>query len=312
MHGPCCSKVVLFGRFKEKLETSAALTTDTWVSAEEAVIRALMATYTGDVNQGLAYSRQALENLPADRVFLRSIAIENLGMAYVMQGDIQSAIQAFKESIALAREAGNIMFAVASLSNLGGLYLLQGHLRLAEAVYHQALELGTTHYGQRLPVACRALLGLREIAREWNQLEQARKQLEEAVQLAQQYNETGELVMVLSLARVLQAQGDGERALDLVQKAQSIAIQSTGSTIDDRLVDVALARLWLQQDNIRGATEWADRRGFEQDLSSETLPGGRRPSHPVRFTRGGMDGVSRLQITQGQADNALDTLAKSY
>ncbi len=187
--------------------------------------------------------------------------------------------------------SGNIMFAVASLSNLGGLYLLQGHLKLAEAVYHQALELATTPYGQRLPVACRALLGLSEIAREWNDLEQARQLLEEALQLSQQYNETGELVMYLSLARVLQAQGDGEKALDLVQKAQAIAIQSTGSTIDDRLVDVALARLWLQQGNISGAAEWAARRGFEQDLSSEALPGGDAQPHPVRFARSGMDGV---------------------
>lgn len=293
---------------QEKLETSAALTKDTGVSAEEAVIRALIATLTGDVDQSLACSRRALDNLPADRVFLRSIAIENLGMAYVMQGDIPSAIQAFKESIALAREAGNIMFAVASLSNLGGLYLLQGHLKLAEAVYHQALELATTQYGQRLPVACRALLGLGEIAREWNNLEAARHLLEEAIQLSQQYNETGELVMVLSLARVLQSQGDGERALVMVQKAQAIAIQSTGSTIDDRLVDVALARLWLQQDKIRGAAEWADRRGFGQDLSSETLPGSGTQVIPYDLRETEWMVYSRLQIAQNQAEAALDTL----
>jgi LuxR family maltose regulon positive regulatory protein len=273
------------------------------------VIRALLATLTGDVNQGLAYSHHALDDLPADRIFLRSIAAGNLGMAYVMQGDIQSAIQAFKESIALAHDSDNTMFAVASLSNLGGLYLLQGHLKLAEAVYRQALELATTQFGQRLPVACRALLGLSEITREWNHLEQARGLLEEAVQLSQQYSETGELVIYLSLARVLQAQGDVEKALDLVQKAQAIAIQSTATAIDDRLVEVTLVRLWLQQGSPAGAAEWAARRGFEQDLSSEALLG--RDSHVLPYDLREAEWLlyARLQLAQNRPEAALNALA---
>jgi len=292
-----------------RLEASATLTAGALVSAEEAVIRALIATLTGDVNQGFAYSHRALDELPADRIFLRSVALENLGMGYVIQGDIQSAIQAFKESIALARDSGNTMFAVASLSNLGGLYLIQGHLKFAEAVYHQALELATTQFGQRLPVACRALLGLSEITREWNNLEQARELLEEAVQLSQQYSETGELVMYLSLARVLQAQGDVEKALDLMQKAQAIAIQSTGTAIDDRLVEVALVRLWLQQGNTPGPADWAARRGFEQDLSSEALPGRDTQIIPYDIREVEWLLYARLQLAQNRAEAALNTLA---
>ncbi|MCL4559957.1 MAG: tetratricopeptide repeat protein, partial [Chloroflexi bacterium] len=294
---------------KARLEASATLTAGALVSAEEAVIRALIATSTGDVNQGFAYSHRALDELPADRIFLRSVALETLGMGYVFQGDIQSAIQAFKESIALARDSGNTMFAVASLSNLGGIYLIQGHLKFAEAVYHQALELATTQFGQRLPVACRALMGLSEITREWDNLGRARELLEEALQLSQQYSETGELVMYLSLARVLQAQGNVEKAVDLVQKAQAIAIQSTATAIDDRLVEVALVRLWLQQGNMAGAGEWADRRGFEPDLSREALS--RRDTHiiPYDLREGEWLLYARLQLAQNRAEAAVNTLA---
>jgi LuxR family maltose regulon positive regulatory protein len=291
-----------------RLEASAAQATGGFLSAEEAVIRAMIANLTGDANQGLAYSRRALDDLPVDRISLRSIAADNLGIAYVIQGNIDSAILAFKQSSALAREVGNIMFAVASLSNLGGLYILQGHLKLAASVYRQALELATTQYGQRLPVACRALMGLGEIAREWNDLEQAQALLEEAVQLSQQYSETGELMMYLSLARVLQSQGDGERALDLVQKAQGIAIQSIGSTIDDRLVDAALARLWLQQGNIKGTTEWAARRGFEQAATSDVLPGDNTATIPYDLREGEWLLYARLQLAQNRAEAALLTL----
>lgn len=293
---------------RERLETFAGQAGDTPASGEDVVILALIATLTGDVQQGLDYSRQALDKLPMDRTFLRSIAAGNIGMAYVFLGDSDSAIQAFKESIALAQEAGNIMFAVASLSNLGGLYLLQGHLKLAEAVYRQALELSTTKYGQRLPVACRALMGLGEIAREWNHLEPAQALLEEAVRLARRYSETGELVMDLSLARVLQAQGDMERALDLVQKAQGIAIQSTGSTIDDRLVDAALARLWLMQGNLTGAAEWAAGKGFEQVKPSSALPGDQASAVPYDLRAGEWLLYARLQLAQNRAAAALRTL----
>jgi len=294
---------------RERLEASSILTADSPTSAEQAVIRGMLATYSGNASQGLMEAQRALEDLPSDSVFLRSIALDNLGMAHVLLGDISSAIQAFKESSALARDSNNIMFAVASLSNLGGLYLVQGHLKLAEAVYRQALELAATPYGQRLPVACRALLGLSEISREWNRLEQARGLLEEALQLSQQYNETGELAMVLSLARVQQVMGNGEKALDLAQKAQTIAMQSRATTMDDRLVEVALARLWLQQGSLADAAEWAARRGFGGDSSSEAPPAKATPPVPYDLYEAEMLVHTRLLLAQDKAEAALDTLA---
>jgi LuxR family transcriptional regulator, maltose regulon positive regulatory protein len=292
----------------ERLETSANKAASTPMFAEEAVIRAMIATLTGDTNQGVAYSLQALNDLPVGKTYLRSIAADNLGIAYVLQGNIEFAIRAFQESSALARDSGNIMFAVASLSNLGGLYILQGHLKLAETVYRQALELATTPYNQRLPVACRAMMGLAEISRERNDLEQARKLLEEALQLSHQYSETGELVMYLSLSRVLQSQGVEERALNLVQKAQDIAIQSTASAMDDRLVDAALARLWLQQGNITGATEWAARIGFKQVAPGDALPGVDTPSIPYDVREVEWLVYARLQLAQNRAAVALAAL----
>ncbi len=300
-----------------RLEASAGLAADAGAGAdaeagagaEETVIRALIATLSGDVRQGFACSQRALAELPAAQIFLRSVAYENLGMGYVIQGDIQSAIQAFKESIALARDSGNTMFAVASLSNLGGLYLIQGQLKFAEAVYRQALELATTQFGRRLPVACRALLGLSEIAREWNNLAQARELLEEAVQLSQQYSETGELVMVLSLARVLQEQGHVEEALTLLQKAQASAIQRTATPINDRLVEAALARLWLRQGNLTAAAEWAARRGFDPDLSAQALPLPDARAIPYDLRAGEWLLYARLQLAQNRPEAALNTLA---
>lgn len=278
------------------------------LSAQETLLRGLIAALSGNFSQSLAYSQRALESLPENDLFLRSIAAENLGIAHVLHGDIPSAIQAFKESSAMAQESGNTMFLVAALSNLAGLYLVQGHLHLSAEGYRQALERATAPSGQRLPVACRALLGLGEIAREWNQLAQARQYMEQAVQLSQQYSEAGELVMRLNLGRVLQAQKEENRAIEMIQRAQALAMQSTATKIDDRLVDAALAHVWLQQGNLAGASEWAARRGFDQVSPGASLPGDALPM-PYDLREAEWMVYARLRLAQQQPQAALLVLA---
>jgi LuxR family maltose regulon positive regulatory protein len=293
---------------QERLAGLSADLAGTSLSAQETLLRALIAALSGDFEQSLAYSQHALETLPENNLFLRSIAADNLGIAHVLHGDIPSAIQAFKDSSALAKESGNTMFLVASLSNLAGLYLIQGHLQLAGAVYRQALNQATAPSGQRLPVACRALMGLGEIAREWNQLAQARQYLEQAVQLSQQYSEAGELVLRLNLGRVLQAQKEGNQALEMIQRAQALALQSTATKIDDRLVDATLAHVWLQQGNLAGASEWAARCGFEQASPGAALPGDALPM-PYDIREAEWMVYARLRLAQQQPQAALLVLA---
>lgn len=293
---------------RDQLESSTSQAWNALEEAEKEVIRGMVAIMTGEVQQALAYSNQALRNLPTEKGFLRSIANWNLAMAYVVLGDFSAAIQAFRENIASALEMNNTMFAVASLCNLGGLYLIQGHLKLSASVYHQALELATTASGNRLPVACRALMGLSEIAREWNQLKQAQNLLEEAIKLSQQYNQTSELIMLLSLARVTFAQGNEDHALDLAQKALAMAIQSSETQIDDRLVEVSLARFWLKQGNISAAMDWAAKRGFGQAPANPPLAENDTPGVPYELRMAEWLTFTRLQLAQNHFEDALQAL----
>jgi LuxR family maltose regulon positive regulatory protein len=115
--------------------------------------------------------------------------------------------------------------------------------------------------------------------------------------------------MDLSLARVLQAQGNGDKALGLVEKAMEIAIKSSGSAIDDRLVEVSLARLWLQQSNLTGVVEWSAKRGFDQKVSGRELPENESHIVPYDIREAEWLVYVRLQLAQNQADAALSTLA---
>lgn len=248
------------------------------ISTEAYAFRALIALLVGDVQGSLELSLQALELVSAEDQYWRSVLVNNLGMAYVMTGDIEQAIENFEEGARLGQESGNFMFTAGALSNLAGLWRVKGQLGRAEDLARQALEQATDAQGRRLPVAGRALLILGDLARERNDLETAASYLKESLELFKQYGEMASLVSYLNLARVLQAQGDLGSADELLQTAQSIARKSTATRLDDLLVSIAQARMWVERGDIEAASRWLEQRQAEmlaagkapEDASSRT------------------------------------------
>ena len=294
-------------------------------AGEAAAFRALIATLQGDARHSTELSQRALELLPEESLFLRSIVADNLGMAHVLSGNVAAAIQAFDEAARTGQKAGNVMFAVAALCNLAGLCVSKGQLHRAAEIYQRALELATDEQGRPLPIAGKALLGLGELSREWNDLEAATRYLTQGVELTWQYGEIGALVCYLSLARVRQAQGDVDGARDAIQKAQQIAIKVDATEMDDILVAACQTRLWIAQGNVEAAMRWVEERG----LALSALPA-RSPSDAKGLEQdvgsGASDGqgsgassffglreiehitLVRVYIAQGRPDEALEVL----
>ncbi len=122
------------------------------VAGEAATFRALMATLTGDARHSTELSQQALKLLPEESPW-RGIVADNLGMAYVLSGDIDAAARTFEEAARIGQRAGDVFSAVAALCNVAGLCVARGQLRRASAIYQRALELSTDQQGQQLPIA---------------------------------------------------------------------------------------------------------------------------------------------------------------
>jgi LuxR family maltose regulon positive regulatory protein len=238
------------------------------ITAEAYAFRALIALLVGDVQRSLELSQQALELIPLENYYWRSVLVNNLGMATVMSGDLEKAIETFEEGAQLGQETGNVMFAVGALSNLAGLYRVKGQLKHAEELACQALEQATDAQGQRLPVAGRALLILGDLAREHNNLEAAANYLRESLELFRQYGEIATLVSYLNLARVLQAQGDQISADELLQTAQYIAHKSVSTQLDDLLVSITRARMWVERGDLEAANHWLEQRQVERTSAS--------------------------------------------
>jgi LuxR family maltose regulon positive regulatory protein len=230
-------------------------------SAVAHVFRALSATFMGDTKSSLENSQRALALLPADSLYWRSVVINNLGMAYVLRGELEAAEQAFEQGSQVSLQAGNLMHAVAAMTNLAGLQHHKGKMRRAAEICRQALELAKDRHGRLLPVAGRALLVLGELAREWNDLESAEAYLTQSITLFEEYGEAGAGMSYLHLARVKSAQADPEAAREMLERARQIALNSKATQLDDRLVELSQARLWFEQGDVEATAHWIQAQG---------------------------------------------------
>jgi LuxR family transcriptional regulator, maltose regulon positive regulatory protein len=278
------------------------------LDGEASALRGLLAMLRGEIPGSIALSRRALEILPEEQILFKSLAADNLGMCYVLIGDMPSAIQAFDEVVRMAEGSGNTMMAAAALSNLAGLQFVQGQLRGAWENFQKILVLTTDAGGRRLPVAGKALSGLGELAREWNDLEAAASYLTEAVELLSQFVEIGVVFCYLSLARVKHAQDNWESAWQLLGKAQELASETKSIPLDDRLVEVSKARFWILEGNYQNALAWAKTRRLEEN----GLAGIRSGANSLGFDIVESEYLTyaRLHIAQGFPEKALEILAQ--
>jgi LuxR family maltose regulon positive regulatory protein len=275
-----------------------------------AALCSLLAILRGDIAESIRLAQQAVrapgEDLPQARAFLRGVAANSLGMAYVLMGDVRAAEEAFTQTISISHQTGNVMMAAAALCNLAGLHMVQGHLSLAWANYQQALHLSDDQRGRRLPVAARALMGLGELARERNNLDDATSYLTEAVGLSAHYGEMGTLVCYLTLAHIQLARGNWDQIHELIRKARALAIESRATQMDDRIVDVTEARTWIAEGHLDLAAHWAGSRGLAHRQGAAA--GTDHAAVNYNLYEAEQMIVARLYLAQGHSGQALTVL----
>ncbi len=290
-----------------KLHLVAAECDDKVISSRATALLAMAAIYQGRLAQAERMSLQALSGLSEEDVFLRSVASWSLGVTYLSQGQYEKGITALEEVVRLSQETGNVMVAVMVLCHLAEERMKHGQMHESEAMYNRALEYAVDRQGQPLPIAGQALIGLGDIEREWNRLDTAIRHLREGIALIQNWGKIGAIEGHLILAKVLQARGDFPAARAAFQEAQQLAEQFDVTELDDRVVALYRARLWLVQGDLEAVAQWID----ERQLIHEIAPAGmdeddiyinyrlRRYEHVV---------LVRFLIATGQLDEALARL----
>lgn len=156
------------------------------LEAQLAALAGLTARAEGDLTRALSLCRQALDAIPSDEGFWWPIAGTLLALTYQETGEPKAALPILREGCERSRKVGDMLMAVMQYNIMGDIEQSLGLLHQAHDTYHQALRLAAERGGGVRSVGwAHASLGL--LLYEWNQVEQARGQLELGRELGVRY-----------------------------------------------------------------------------------------------------------------------------
>lgn len=277
------------------------------ITGRATALRALAAAYQGDASRAATLSRQALELLPEDDLFMRAFTVGSLGVSYLWSQDLDTAVRTFEEGARIGEKTGNVLFTVLMLRRVGRLRMAQARLHEARALFDRALEMAVDRQGKPLPIAGMVLTGLGYLSYEWNDLPAAMRYLTEGIELAQGTSATLTVGAHLALARVRQAQGDVAGAREALRKAERLASQTETVAVDDLGVAMSQATFWIGQGDLGPAMAWARSRGLDKPVAALVREAGEEsPSGVMR--RYEIVVLARLMLAQKRAREALQLL----
>jgi LuxR family maltose regulon positive regulatory protein len=233
-----------------------------------AVYRAVHAQARGDVADTMNYARRALDLTPEDDHLVRRAAAALLGLASWASGDLEAAHRTYAEGMARVQRAGNLSDAINGTIALADIRIAQGRLHEAMRTYERGLQLATEQGEPILRGTADLHVGMSELHREQSDLHAATqdllrsKELGERTGLPQNWSRWCE-----AQARIREAQGDLEGALDLLHEAERLYVSDFSPNV--RPVAALVTRVWVAQGRVGEAIGWARERGLSvsDDLS---------------------------------------------
>ncbi len=277
-----------------------------------AALYAYLAFFQADIHRAAAFCTQALHHLPESDIFLRSIVTWILTITRLANGELPDGKQALDRVVMMSREIGNPLIAVVALSHRARLQMRQGHLQLARETLEQALHLAMDPQGRRLPVASEALIGLGELERECNNLQEAASLLFESIELARQWSELASFDAYFPLMRVRLAQDDLPAASEALETAWQLAHRSDISQVDDRLSEFQQAFFWVVQGKVAEVRRWAYKLGLLEgdQFTQVSLLDGQQSYVDAHMRKYEFFVLARLFILQGRAAEAFEILER--
>ena len=279
---------------------------------EMVTLQALVLIMQGRSAEAIQLSGQALQQLPVERVFFRSLAADSLGMAYTLAGDFGAARQSFEQVVEISMRSDNVMMTLMALTNQAGLLYMQGKLRAGIRICQQVLELAEQRTGRLTPIIGKTLLNLGEMVREQGDLDLAYKYLSEGARLMDDFTEIGLPMAYLSLAKLKMNHKDWQSAQQYIDQARQRARETRSTHMDDQLVEVAQARLWIACGELTQATSWAQECGFLDHSPLERITDLDRRSGVGQLEQVEFMTLARLYMAKGQPGQALELLDALY
>jgi LuxR family transcriptional regulator, maltose regulon positive regulatory protein len=232
-----------------------------------AVLRAGLAQVLGDVTGAIKYAQQVLDLVPEDDHLRRGAATALLGLTSWTNGDLETAYRMFAGGMVSVQQSGNISDVIGGTIALADIRIAQGRLLQAKCIYERGLQLAMKQGNPVLRGMADIYVGMSELYYEHDDLHEATQYLLKSKEQGEQtgFQQNGYRWRV-AMARIREAQGDLEDALDLLHKAENLYMSDFFPNV--RPVAALKARVWVTQGRLDKALDWAREQGLsvEDDL----------------------------------------------
>lgn len=240
------------------------------IAGKVGVIRGYRETMQGGITRAMILLQQALPRLPAEETLFRGVATWLLSLFHVLTGDFRTGRQALEEVVRTGLQEKQLFFAAGALCALAEVHLRLGQLHEAEADYARSLAIARDAQG-RLPIAARALMGLGDLWREWNDLDRASRCCTEGIELVKYLRETAAMAGYITLARIRQSASQVELSQEAILKAGELALRTEETGLDDLYVRLHRAQLDIMCSDLEAAARWLTERGLTKEFDPASL-----------------------------------------
>jgi LuxR family maltose regulon positive regulatory protein len=255
-------------------------------------LRAHIALADGSYSEAIELCREALACLGADDHLFRGLVLNLLGQTLEWQGDVAAAADAYQEGASTGRRAADHVGALAAQTNLAFALNELGRLREALALC-QELEDDRRQTLQAPFPARVSNLAQSWLLYEMNQLDRAREQAQQALDLARVTGFADAVLRVQrTLARVHLALGEFAAARELVQEVFQFTARLDLEVPQVDWFKAFEAEINLRVGDITAADHWAESAG----LSVHDSPG--RYEEDIYIT------LARLLLVQRRYEEA--------
>lgn len=234
------------------------------VPALVANLRSSLAWARGDADEAVRLAREAEAHLSDDERGPRLSVQWNLALADWLRGRVADAERAFAEIVTVGRSTGSPHLALSAGAFLGRVQRAQGKLGAAARTYRHGLDLAHGSGHPLVATVGTAHLGLAGVLYERDQLDEAKRHVEEGIALCRHLTSTQPLASGLAtLAWIRQARGDSDGSIEAMEEACRVLPDRDVVSLYNP-VPAERARLLLARGDLAEAASWVRERGLRE------------------------------------------------
>jgi LuxR family maltose regulon positive regulatory protein len=226
--------------------------------------RAALALVRGDAPATIDHAQRAIHRAADEDDLTQAGASALMGLALWGGGDLEAAHRAHSLAAEGLRRTGYIADVLGCSITLADLRITQGRLSEALGTYERALRLASDQDGTALRGTADMHVGMSQIACERDDLHAATEHLRRAEELGEHtWLPQNPYRWRVAMARVREAEGYLDGALDLLDEAQRVYMGDFSPNV--RPISSLRARVLAAQGRVGEALAWARERGLSAD-----------------------------------------------